>query len=88
MQITVGTNVFVCGGIISWMSKKQTTVALSSTEAEYVTASLATQEVIWLRALLRDLNFEQTNETLINEDNQETIALSKNPIMEEQSILI
>ena len=47
----------LCGGIVSWMSKKQSTVALSSTEADYVAASLCTQEAIWLRTLLRNLNF-------------------------------
>ena len=45
----------ICGGIISWASKTQTTVVFLSTEAEYVSASLATQEAIWLRSLLADL---------------------------------
>ena len=45
----------ICGGIISWASKKQTTVVFLSTEAEYVSAGLATQEAIWLRSLLADL---------------------------------
>ena len=69
----------VCGGVISWASKKQSVVALSSTEAEYVAASLASQEAIWLRALLGDISFVQKKPTVIKEDNQGTIALSRNP---------
>jgi len=40
---------FICGGAISWASKKQPIIALSSTEAEYKAANLALQEAIWLR---------------------------------------
>ena len=69
----------LCGGTISWASKKQKVVALSSTEAEYVAASLACQEAVWLRALLGEIGFDQTQPTVIKEDNQGTIALSKNP---------
>eukprot|EP00794_Sanderia_malayensis_P003564 gene3564-biopygen3051 len=69
----------ICGGIVSWASKKQATVALSSTEAEYVAACLATQEAVWLRSLLADLSFVQDKPSIIFEDNQGTIALSKNP---------
>ena len=69
----------ICGSLVSWASKKQTTVALSSTEAGYVAASLATQEAIWLRSLLADLNFIQDEPTVIFEDNQGAIAMSRNP---------
>ena len=40
----------ICGGVISWASKKQSVVTLSSTEAEYIAASLASQEAVWLRS--------------------------------------
>jgi hypothetical protein len=69
----------LCGGVISWASKKQRVVALSSTEAEYVAASLACQEAVWLRVLLEDISFVQNKPTMIKEDNQGAIALSKNP---------
>ena len=69
----------LCGGIISWSSKKQPIIALSSTEAEYIAATSALQEAMWLRALLNDLNFKQEQPTVINEDNQGAIALCKNP---------
>ena len=65
--------------MISWASKKRSVVALSSTEAEYLAASLASQEAIWLRALLEDICFVQEEPTIIKEDNQGAIALSKNP---------
>ena len=79
----------VCGGVISWASKKQSIVPLSSTEAEYVTASLASQEAIWLRALLRDISFVQKKPTVIKEDNQGTIALSRiQSIIQERNIII
>ena len=71
--------IFQLGGSpISWASKKQTVVALSTTEAEYIALSLATQEAVWLRNLLSDIYLEPTT-TSIFEDNQGTIALSMNP---------
>ena len=63
---------------ISWGSKKQSMVALSTTEAEYIALSLACQEAVWLRNLLADIQLEQAV-TTIHEDNQGAIALSKNP---------
>ena len=44
------------GGAVSWCSKKQDCIALSTMEAEYVACCLAAQEVIWLRNFLQDLN--------------------------------
>jgi len=44
------------GGAISWCSKKQDYIAMSTMEAEYVTCSIAKQDVIWLRSFLQDLN--------------------------------
>ena len=64
---------------VSWCSRRQATVAKSSTEAEYVALSLATQEVIWLRRLLSDLGVEVSAPTMIQEDNQGAIDLSRNP---------
>ena len=64
---------------ISWRSKKQPIVALSSTEAEYVALCAAAQETIWLRNLLKDINILQPGATTLYEDNQGAIALSKNP---------
>ena len=64
---------------ISWSSKRQQTVAKSSTEAEYVALAMATQEVVWLRRLLSDLGIDTSAPTELREDNQGAIDLSKNP---------
>ena len=69
----------LCGAPISWMSKKQTSVALSTAEAEYIALSTATQEAVWLRQLTSELRFEQTKPTVIYEDNQSAISLAQNP---------
>ena len=63
---------------ISWSSKKQATVAKSSTEAEYVALSSATQEAVWLRSLMGDLGRQLDAPTIIYGDNQGAIELAKN----------
>jgi hypothetical protein len=74
-------NIFICAkGAISWLSKKQPTVSLSTTEAEYVALSCATQEVIWLRRLLSDLEVNINEPMVMMEDNQGAIALAQNPV--------
>ena len=72
--------VFRLGGCtISWKSKKQPVVALSSTEAEYVALCHAAQETVWLRNLLHSINLQQSEATILYEDNQGAMALSNNP---------
>jgi hypothetical protein len=72
--------VFMLGGAaISWSSKKQTSVALSSTEAEYIAAAHATKEVVWLRRLLTELGLNLRPPTVLHVDNQSAIAIARNP---------
>ena len=53
---STGGYVFIlCGAAVSWKTKKQTTISLSSTEAEYVALSEATKEAIWMKRLLREI---------------------------------
>ena len=67
------------GGPITWESKTQRTVALSSTEAEYMSLSESAREATWLRLLLNDMNEKQKGSVTIYEDNQGAIALNQNP---------
>jgi hypothetical protein len=69
------------GTAVSWKSQRQHTVATSSTEAEYMALYAATQEVIWLRRMLLELQVIDEVSTRIWQDNQGAIALAKNPIM-------
>ena len=64
---------------VSWCSKRQGCVSKSTTEAEYVALSTACQEGIWLGRLLDDISIKQHDPTVIYEDNQGAIQLSKNP---------
>jgi hypothetical protein len=73
------------GGAISWNSKLQTTVAISTMEAEYMAMCATMQEGVFLRQLLKDMNFEQTDPTDINEDNTGTISLAKKPVITNKS---
>ena len=70
----------VAGGFISWSSKKQPTVALSTIESEYMAAANATREAIWLRILLTDLGYPQVSASIVYGDNQGCISLTRNPI--------
>jgi len=74
------------GPLISWKSRKQRTIALSSCEAEYMALSATVQESLFLTQLLKDINCEdQVASPIIFVDNQGTIALSKNPINRQRS---
>ena len=67
------------GGAISWSSRKQKCVALSTAEAEYVALAGAAQECIWLRQLIAELEGSSQSPMLLYEDNQAAIAMTKNP---------
>ncbi|MCO5611074.1 hypothetical protein L7F22_065324 [Adiantum nelumboides] len=67
-------------GVISWISKKQPTIALSSTEAEYKAACFASCEALWLRRLLGDMGAIQEQPTMLLCDNQSCMAIARNPV--------
>jgi len=67
------------GGAISWGSKKQSDVSLSSTEAEYIALAEETREITWLRHLMEGLEYKQPQPTKLCGDNSGSLAIAKNP---------
>ena len=67
-------------GVISWFSRKQSCVALSIAETEYVTACSASCEAVWLRKLLSDIFDLQLDATCIHCDKQSCMKLLENPV--------
>ena len=78
--------VFKLGGAsVSWCSRRQKSVALSSCEAEYVAACEATREAVWERALLHELGYPQLDPTIIYCDSQSAIQLIANPVFHDKT---
>ncbi|GJS36660.1 retrovirus-related pol polyprotein from transposon TNT 1-94 [Tanacetum coccineum] len=75
---TTGYVFTLSGGTVSWVSKLQSVVAMSTTEAEYVAAAQASKEAVWLKMLLEELGHEQEKITLFC-DNQSALYLARNP---------
>jgi len=64
---------------VSYSSKKQSSVQLSSTESEYMALLHALKEQIWILQLLEELGYIVKDQNIIKTDNQSTIALPHNP---------
>ena len=78
--------VFMLGtGVVSWSSKKQPIVSLSTTEAEFIAATACACQAIWLRRILEELQFKQVEATIVFCDNNSAIKLSKNPVLHGRS---
>lgn len=75
---TTGYVFKVAGGAVSWVSKLQAVVATSTTEAEYVAATQASKEAIWLKMLLEELGHKQEFVSLFC-DSQSALHLARNP---------
>jgi len=67
-------------GPISWKSRRQDNMSLSTFEAEFVAVSQAGQESIYLRKTLTDFDFFQTQAIFLDEDNLACVAMSENPV--------
>ena len=77
--------VLLNGACVSWRSKKQAAVATSTSEAEFVAASKAADELVWERRIMADLHLPQTSPTPLFEDNRACRLMSENPIHRERS---
>ena len=77
---TSGVICMFAGGVVSWLSQRQASVAISITEAEIVAASEAAREVVWLKRLLNDI-VELKKKPEISVDNKAAISLAHNPVL-------
>ncbi|KAB2605263.1 hypothetical protein D8674_004980 [Pyrus ussuriensis x Pyrus communis] len=82
---TSGYVFLMSSGAVSWSSKKQPVVTLSTTEAEFIAAASGACQAIWLRRVLRELGYDQSKATVLFCDNVSTIKLSRNPILHGRS---
>jgi hypothetical protein len=71
--------VMMGGGAVSWRSKLQPTVSLSTTEAEYIAAVEAGKEIKWMRNLMLELGYDQSGSSVLYIDNQSAVQVCKNP---------
>lgn len=82
---TSGFMFTISGGAMSWKSKKQTNIAASTCEAEYMACCSATKEAVWLSRLVSDILQQPIQPISPGIDNDDTIYLANNPAINERS---
>jgi len=82
---TSGVLFFLGKCLVSWQLVKQQVVAMSSCEAEYIAASTACTQALWLARLLGDLLGRDTSSVQLMVDSKSALALAKNPAFHERS---
>ena len=79
-KTTAGMTVFVGDGLVAWKSKLLQACALSTCEAEYMSMSMATQEVVWITNLCQELHVQVKKPVLLHCDNTAALELASNPV--------
>ncbi|XP_042756658.2 retrovirus-related Pol polyprotein from transposon TNT 1-94 [Lactuca sativa] len=82
---TGGMAFYVNGNLVTWASQKQRVVALSSCEAEFIAATMAACQGIWLRRLLTEITGQKVPPVTLFVDNQSALDLMKNPVFHGRS---
>ncbi|GKD50303.1 ribonuclease H-like domain-containing protein [Tanacetum coccineum] len=80
-----GYCVFVNGCLVSWKSKKQSTLSRSSAEAEYRSMASVTCEIMWIVKIMKDLNVDNLIPANLYCDNKSAIQIAANPVMHEKT---
>ena len=84
-RITTGFMFYLGTSPITWTSCKQPTVALSSCEAEFMAATEAAKQAIWLKELMAEIMNKEDKKVVLKIDNKSAIALTKNPVFHGRS---
>lgn len=82
---TTGIAFFLGSNLFSWQSQKQRVVALSSCESEYMAATMAACQGIWLARLMGEIKDEELKAAVLHVDNKSAISPSKNPVYHDRS---
>ena len=82
---TAGYFTFVGGNLVTWRSKKQKVVALSSAEAEFRGIRSGLTEILWLRRLMKELSLEPQKTCKLLCDNKAAISISENPVQHDRT---
>lgn len=82
---TSGYFIFVGGKLVSWKSKKQPVVALSSAEAEYRGIAKGLKEILFVKRLLAEIGFPMSSEIPLFCDNKASISISQNPVQHDRT---
>ena len=82
---TTGHIFYIGNSPVTWCSQKQKIVALSSCEAEFMEATEAAKQAIWLQELMREVEGNTSEKVVIKVDNKSAIALTKNPVFHGRS---
>ena len=76
---TSGGVMCLASGPVIWIARKQSVVAMSTTEAEYIAASTMSREIIWVRMFLQEIGYPCIEPTILRVDNRGAIQLAKYP---------
>jgi hypothetical protein len=82
---TSGGAFFLGDSLVSWLSKKQGSISLSTTEVEYIVVSTYCTQILWMIQTLADLKVTYVYPIPLHYDNTSAISLSKNPVLHSKS---
>jgi hypothetical protein len=85
---TSGGAFFLGDLLVAWISKKQGSISLSTTEAEYFVVTTFCTQILWMIQTLTDLKINYTDPITIHYDNTSAISVSKNPVLHSKTMNI